>query len=259
VAIGHSILNLTMGDDLMNVQKVFGYALIVAVGLSLATVHAEAGETTLTASTDVWLREAGADATFETDLMSVWSSAGNDGARRYGVVEFDVSSLSGHIIMDAQLRLWAGPNGFSDDLKPIKQSAVSIDTSGGTPTTGMTWNVYHSEYDAGATSLETLGTVDFSPAGAGDLDAFVDSSASAADRLTLQSAANSANGLFTLVMIADEDGTDYAKSWGDGPGGFGGMSAELVVTSEPIPDPSTLLLAALGLLGLQGIRRRRRK
>ena len=250
---------LTTGDDLMSLPKVIGFALIVAIVLSLTTVHVEAAETTLSASADVWIREAGADGIFESDLMSVWSSAGNDGARRYGVVEFDVSSLAGHSIMDAQLRLWAGPNGFSDDLKPIKQSAVSIDTSGGTPTTGMTWNVYHNEYDAGATSLETLGTVDFSPAGPGDLDAFVESGASLADRLTLQSAASSTNGLFTLVLIADEDGTDYAKSWGDGPDGLAGMDAELVITSEPIPEPSTLLLAALGLLGLQGIRRRRRK
>ena len=211
--------------------------------------------TTLTATADVWLREAGPDATFENDLISVWSASGNDGARRYGVIEFDVSSLAGQPIRSATLRLWADAFGFSDDLKPIKQIAVAIDTSGGTQTSAMTWSAYVGEYSANAQALNSLGRVDFAPAGPGDLGQFVESSADADDLAIIQAAANGASGLLSLVLIADEDGTDYAKSWGDGPDGLGGMDAELVVTVGPPVEVPALggwgqsLLAATLLAG----------
>ena len=224
------------------------------MSLALTVIAMDVSADTFSAATDVWLREAGPDITFENDLISVWSASGNDGARRYGVIDFDISSLAGQPLASATLRLWAGENGFSDDLKQIKQSAVSIDTSGGTATSSMTWNTYQSEYSAGAKALETLGTIDFAPTGAGDLNAFVSSDASAADLVVLESAASSANGLVSLVLIADEDGNDYAKSWGDGPGGFGGMAAELEITVAP--EPTSMLLGVIGL-GLLMIGRKR--
>lgn len=220
-------------------------------------------QTTIPASTDVWLRESGADRTFENDLVSVWSASGNDGARRYGVIEFDVSSLSGIALENATLRLWADANGFSDDSKPIKQSAVAIDTSGGTDAASMTWAAFTNEFEANAQPLSGLGRVDFAPAGPEDLGVFVESSADDAD-LGVIEAAVTGNGRLTLVLIADEDGTDYAKSWGDGPDGFGGMKAELVVNRPTMAAPALggwgqLFLVATLLLagGLVLLRRRR--
>ena len=214
-------------------------SVFLLAGMLFALVsESRAQPVTITASTDVWLRESGADRTFENDLISVWSASGNDGARRYGVIEFDVSALAGVTIENATLRLWAETNGFSDDLKPIKQSAVAIDTSGGTSASSMTWSAYQGEFAASAQPLNSLGKVDFAPASAEDLGRFVESSADAVDLAAIEAAVNADNGRLTLVLIADEDGTDYAKSWGDGPDGFGGMNAELVVNRPSVEVPT---------------------
>ena len=213
-------------------------SLCAALTLFGASTESWAQAVTLEASTEVWLREAGPDSTFENDLVSVWSSSGNDGARRYGVIEFDLSSVAGEPIHNATLRLWAGAFGFSDDLKPIKQSAVAIDTSGGTQTSGMTWTAYQGEYAAAAQVLNDLGRIDFAPAGTEALGQFIESSANASDLALIEGAANSANGLLTLILIADESGEDYAKSWGDGPDGLGGMNAELVVNRSTVEVPA---------------------
>ena len=174
----------------------------------------------LEAVTDVWIRESSADTTFEDDLMSVWNSFGNDaGTRRYGVVQFDVSSLSGIEISSAHLGLWGGGHGFSDQEKAIKQGAVAIDTTGGTPAGLMTWNIYQSEYAAGAQSLTGIGSYDL--AEPTPTDRFFYSEATAPDRDLVEARASSGDQLLTLVLIADElDGIEYAHSWGDGQ--FGG-------------------------------------
>ena len=115
----------------------------------------------LEAVTDVWIRESGPDTTFENDLMSVWNSFGNDaGTRRYGVVQFDVSGLNGTDITEAYFGLWGGAHGFSDQNKAIKQTSVFIDTSGGTPASAMTWNVFQNEYAASGATFESFGAFD---------------------------------------------------------------------------------------------------
>ena len=207
----------------------------------LPDIGAQPGDISITASADTWIRESAADTTYENDLMSVWSSTGDDGARRFGVVEFDVSGLAGQPVSSATLKLYAEANGFSDDFKPIKQTAVSIDTSGGTQAAAMTWTAYQAEYAANVQTLESLGAVDFDPPADGGLEQFVDSAGSAADLTAIQDAANSANGRLTLVMIADEDGNEYAKSWGDQ--GFTANPAilEVDVGGEPPPARRTPL------------------
>ena len=87
------------------------------------------------ATGDVWLREVGGGTTFENDWVSVWSAATNDGGvngRRYGLIEWDVSSLAGQSLVGAKLSLWVG-NDFSGTGVPIKMSAFVIDTTGKTP------------------------------------------------------------------------------------------------------------------------------
>lgn len=170
----------------------------------------------LEAVADVWLRESEPDRLSDSDLVSVWSSVGNDGARRYGVIAFDVGNLAGRRLERATLSLWAGPFGFSDDFKPIRQTALAIDTSEGTAPASMTWRAYQDEYADDAEELNEFGTVEFEPFGPEDLDQFVESSADAADLRLIEEAADSDDGLLTLIFVADEDGTDYAKSWGDG-------------------------------------------
>ncbi|MGI9455964.1 MAG: PEP-CTERM sorting domain-containing protein [Aeoliella sp.] len=228
--------NLSRNDTLRGTKM---QKLSIAVIVVILLAPASASAVTLEATTDVWLRESSADSTFETDLISVWNSLGGDpGTRRYGVIEFDVSSLDGVPITFAGLQLWDENNGFSDDIKPIKQSAVQIDTTGGTQASAMTWNVFQNDYAGSATALVGLGAYDF--AGDPSTDGFLDSTGTAAEQTLIESIADAAGGgnqLLTLVMIADEaDGVEYAHSWGDGPDGLNGMNAQLVI-NEPFPEP----------------------
>ena len=203
----------------------------------LSTFTTPACAIVLDAISDVFLRErtaADAATTFENDLISVWNSHGNDtlngvGKRRYGVVEFDVSSLSGVQINSATLSLWNGMTGFSDQNKAIKQSALYINTTGGTPAANLTWNLYQSEYQGSAVALGGLGSFNL-PAQPAPNAYSNSAAATIADRTVISNAASSGNQRFTLVMIADEaTAAEYAHSWGDGPDGLDGMNPQLLI------------------------------
>ena len=217
-----------------------------------AALPAVATAQSIDASVDLWLREVGGGTTFENDLVSVWSSSGNDGGRRYGVLEFDVSSLAGITLPGLRLDLYGHANSFSDDTKPVNQKAFIIDTTGGTPASALTWDSYQAEYDASATELAGLGRLILSaPTPTGQ---FFGSNATAADLALVETIANSANPTLTLVLQMVEDGADYAHSWSDGPDGFSGSDsrggdapdARLVVVPEPATWLGGLLLAAAG-------------
>lgn len=226
----------------------------------LAAMPSAAAAQSIDASVDVWLREAGADTTFENDLVSVWSASGNDGARRYGVLEFDLSSLAGSTLPAVRLDLYGHANSFSDDAKAVNQKAFRIDTTGGTIASAMTWNTYQAEYDATATELEGLGRLNI--ASPTPTDQFFGSQASASDLALIQGIVDSANPTLTLVLQMVEDGTDYAHSWSDGPDGFSGSDsrggdapdARLVI----VPEPASLLFAAVACAAGVCTRRMRR-
>jgi hypothetical protein len=208
----------------------------------------------LEAVSEVWLRERdpSKDTTFENDLISVWNSLATDaGNRRYGVVEFDVSSLSATQINSASLSLWNGLTGFSDQNKAIKQSAVFINTTGGTQAASLTWNIYQSEYASSAVPLGGLGVFNLPSQVAPD--AYSNSAAAtAADRTVIANAASSGNQRLTLVMIANEsDGVQYAHSWGDGPDGFGGMNPQLLINE--VTEQVTLTLRINSITGQMSI------
>ncbi len=197
----------------------------------------------LDATGDVWLRENSPTSTFESDLISVWST--DSGDRRYGVIEWDLSSLSGATIQGAAMALWAD-DAFSGRFAPIKQQAFNID-SGGTPPTSLTWDTYNSEKDAGKTAFESLGTYDEPPTeDTGKSGTYIPSfSASAADIALLNSEV-AGDGVLSMVMIADEDGTSYKEDWGDGTNAGGSGYVEepgrLVVIAGPPCAVSTLSL-----------------
>ncbi len=165
---------------------------------------------------EIWIRESYPDTTYDGDGVSVWSSASPDGARRYGLIEFDLSSLASGVIAEATLRLYSAVHGWSDYSKPIKQSAAVIDCSSGAALSSLDWNTYFSEKDAGKIVLESLGAYNLPPASTdpSQQGAYLDSVASVADLALLQSAIDG-EGKFCLVLIADEDGTDYGQTWGD--------------------------------------------
>ncbi|MBN1853025.1 MAG: PEP-CTERM sorting domain-containing protein [Pirellulales bacterium] len=219
---------------------------ILIAALVLFATPLSAWAVVLEAVTDVWIRESAPDTTYENDMISVWNSfSGDPGTRRYGVVQFDISSLAGIDITEAYLGLWGSAHPWGDELKAIKQSSLLIDTTAGTPATSMTWNAYQNEYSTGAVQFESLGTYDL--AAPTPTDVFFYSSSSAADIALIETAASAGNQFLTLVMIADElDGVDYAHSWGDGPDGWGGENAQLVI-NEALPDQSPQFHICLGV------------
>lgn len=190
----------------------------------------------LNAVNDVWIRELQPNAKFEGDLISVWNShnTGDSGKRRYGVVEFDLSGLSGMPINLASIGLWNFAHGFSDQSKAIKLSAVYINTTGGTTTVpNMTWNAYQTEYAGSAVALGGLGAFNLPAQSAPNAYSY-SAAATASDRALITSAASSGNKRLTLVFIADEvTMTESAHSWGDGETD-GSMSPQLLINEEQV-------------------------
>jgi len=161
---------------------------------------------------DIWIRSISTGTTYENDLESVWSSASGD--LRYGLIEFDLSSLESETLTSATLSIAMYSVGTTLSY-PIKQKIYSIDCSGGTSLTSLSWSSYHAQYNTGKQLLATLGRYDLPPGGGGQ---YFDSAASAADLSIIEAAASSGDKRFSIVMIADEDGTDYRCDWEDNDG-----------------------------------------
>ena len=224
------------------------------LGLSALLLPITAQAVDLDAVGDIWLREVAPDTTYENDWVSVWSSTSGEGARRYGVIEWDVSSLAGQPLLDASISLWSADD-FSGTSYPVKMGGSVIDTSGGTAAIGLTWNTLNSEHPGLGTPLETLGRYDVgAPNDDPDnlLGKYVaDGGASAADLAAIAAAADSASGLLTVLFVADEDGS-YQGDWGDGANAGGpGYRDEFpgILTVNIVPEPVTasVLLAGLAL------------
>ena len=194
----------------------------------------------MAATAELWIRES-SGIPYENDGISVWSSVSPDGARRYGLIEFDLSSLHGNTISDATLRLYSAVHGWSDYEKPIKQKAYVIDCSTGTSLSALNWSTYMSEKDSGKIALETLGAYDLPPANTDPTQqgAYLDSAAAPEDLSLIQMAIDSAD-KFCLVLIAVEDGTDYGQTWGDAAllGLAPILHLELLTTLAYAPTPS---------------------
>ena len=159
---------------------------------------------------DVWIQELNPDApAYESDRIRMSSgAAGPDFKRRWGLVEFDVSSLAGTQIQGASLQLYQT---IREEL-PMKQRAFLIPSQPNILTT--TWNNYRANQDPSKQAFAQFGRLvlpNLTP-----LDQYYEStSATLADLNLIQGEING-DGKLTLVLVPDEDGAPYVRDWGDG-------------------------------------------
>ena len=86
------------------------------------------GSIEIVPSVDTWIRESGG--IYENDWISVWDGDTQPGNRRYGMLEFDLSTVDVPIT-DAQLQLYALSNAQSGhNWEAFEQIAFSVDPAG---------------------------------------------------------------------------------------------------------------------------------
>jgi cytochrome c553 len=168
--------------------------------------HKTATRHELAAAAELWIRESEPDTVYENDLISVWSSAGDDEGRRVGLVEFDVSEFADLELTDVRLEL-----GLLGQAAHGQSAAVVPPGIG-----GITWNRYVQEKQPHVRPLAQLGRVKLPAGDEVALGAYVESPPATADDLGLVRAAADSGGKLALVLAADEDGTAYRQDWDDG-------------------------------------------
>lgn len=175
----------------------------------------------------LWLRETEPDRVSEDDLVSVWSSQAGENGRRFGVIEFDLSSLRGmDDIVEVHLEL-----GSTDD-HAIRQTAAALPPG----IDGLTWRRFHDEKASHLEVLAGLGRYE-QPAGTDRIGSYVQSSPASADDLLLLRNRIDAGEKLAIVLMADEDGVGYRRDWDDGVYGQTHNPPRLIVhSSQPNPE-----------------------
>ena len=153
----------------------------------------------------LWIRESDPDKVYEDDLVSVWSSKSSDGARRYGLIEFDLSSFKDLTLHSATLEL-----GILNESR-LKQTAALIEPG----IENLTWNLFQQTKASQITSLTGLGRINL-PVTSGMVGLHAKSMATSAEDLTALRGRIQKDGKVAFVMLADEDGTSYQQDWDDG-------------------------------------------
>jgi cytochrome c553 len=160
---------------------------------------------TLVATTHLWIREIEPERVFEDDLISVWSRRSSDKGRRFGLVEFDISSVADLDLKRAHLELGVL------DTKPIRQSAAVIAAG----IDGYNWSLYQKNKSDQARPITGLGSYRFDMADE-RVGGYVAGSGATLEELKLIKTKAQSDGRLTLVLMADEDGTAYRRDWDDG-------------------------------------------
>lgn len=177
----------------------------------------------LVADKHLWLREIEPDRVSEDDLVSVWSSGAGENGRRFGVIEFDLSSLREVNVIDARLEL-----GTTDD-HAIRQTAAAMPAG----IDGLTWRRFQDEKAAHLEVLTGLGH-HAAAAVSDQIGNYAETNKATAEDLALLRGRIAAGEKLALVLMADEDGVAYRRDWDDGVYGQTHNPPRLVVhSSEP--------------------------
>jgi len=180
------------------------------------------------ATKHLWIRETEPDIVYENDLVSVWSSAGSDKGRRFGLIEFDVGDLEKLKLIDARLELGAREDG------PLLQTASVIPTG----IDNYTWNDYQREKADREQPLGGLGHYRLIGVARPTPGTYIRSESASGEDLQLLQAASRSDGKLTLVLMATEDGTAYRQDWNDGVYASGDVNVPRLVVYDNRPDPS---------------------
>lgn len=175
------------------------------------------------AASHVWVRESQPETVYEDDLVSVWSSAGGDGARRVGVLEFDVSGLAGIDLNEVYLELG------TLNQAPLVQSAVVVPPG----IAGLNWKRFAEQKEPSGRPLAQLGRIAIPTGAAPAIGTYVRSPAATPADLQLVRDAIWGDGKLALALVADEDGMAYRQDWDDGVhGSTQGKPPRLVVYED---------------------------
>lgn len=171
------------------------------------TRHSTGTRHELAATAHLWIRESVPDTVYEDDLISVWSSAASDKARRCGLVEFDLSGVAGRKLQQAYLELGAV------ETAPLEQTAALVTPGIG----GLTWNRFVAEKQSSLQPLAALGKIAVAEGGTSNIvgNYLRSAAASPTDLAMLQAVADS-GGKIALFLAAAEDGKPYRQDWDDG-------------------------------------------
>lgn len=206
------------------------------------------GSIEIVASVDTWIRESGG--IYENDWISVWDGDTQPGNRRYGMLEFDLSTVDVPIT-DAQLQLYALSNAQSGhNWEAFEQIAFSVDPAG-LATGAIDFATYET---LAKTAFEGLGHYLF---GLNDVeDALCDSDAATAADLAVLDAIAAADGalVMSLQSVPVEcffyETLGGQRDWADT--GYYSSRPETWprLVLETIPEPGTLVLLLLAAASL---------
>ncbi len=198
------------------------------------------GSIEIVAGVDTWIRESGG--IYEDDWISVWDGDTEPGNRRYGMLEFDLSTVDVPIT-DAQLRLYAIADSQSGhNWEAFEQIAFSVDPAG-LATDAIDFATYET---LTKTQFEALGHYEFELNNEIS-DTFCDSDAATAADIAVLQAIASANGALVMslqsvpVEITQMQTLGGQRDWAD--------TGYLADQSEKWPR---LVLEIGGSAGLEG-------
>lgn len=240
----------TAGDYTLVVTGPGGTATSSVVSV---TVDAAYAIYDLLAAEDVWIRDIAPSTTYNGDFVDVRRTVDTSMGPvevRYGLIQFDLSSLAGETLTSAELildELGTGQGAGSSAMAPIQTMAFAVAADHNAPDLlAMTWDIYASAYeDQEAYAFVSLGIYDLPANGA--LRANRSSLANADDLAFLQLLVDTGNKL-TLVLKPVSYDVNLAHSFGDGEAAGNDAILRIlrsVPTTPPTVSPITVLPGAV--------------
>ena len=161
--------------------------------------------TEVVASKHLWLRESEPDRVFEDDLVSVWSRNSSDKARRFGLLEFDLSGLKELELVSARIEL------ASSDETSVKQTAALVPPG----IVDYNWTKFERDKKEEQMAFESLGAFD-STSSSKTIGGYVLTRRATQHDLKLIAEQTRLHGRMAIVLMAVEDGKAYRRDWDDG-------------------------------------------